>query len=160
MKKSEIENNFLELIEQNNGIIYRVASFYASNDNPIGDLYQDIIINLWKGYPSFRNESKVSTWMYKVALNTCLSIYRKNKHKLSSINIDVNIPDHDDENEIIKELYSLINRLQKIERALVLLYLDDNSYKEIAEITGLSVTNVATKLSRIKDKLKQMNNKS
>jgi RNA polymerase sigma-70 factor (ECF subfamily) len=160
MDKPDVESQFIQLIEENNGVIYRVASFYADSDNPIGDLYQDIIINLWKGYPSFRNESKLSTWMYRVALNTCMSTYRKNRHKPFFSPIDLNLPDPGDENEILKELYSLINRLPRGERALVLLYLDDKSYKEIADITGLSLTNVATKLMRIKEKLRKMNTNS
>ncbi|MDH6306501.1 RNA polymerase sigma-70 factor (ECF subfamily) [Parabacteroides sp. PF5-5] len=157
MENNDLENEFIALIEQNNGVIYRVATFYTDEDNPVGDLYQDIIINLWKGYPSFRNECKLSTWIYRVALNTCLAIYRRKKRKLSFVEMNWDIPIPDEDNEIINELYVLINRLQRVERALVLLYLEDKSYKEISDITGLSVTNVATKLSRIKEKLKQMN---
>lgn len=147
---------FMEMIRQNEGIIYKVTSFYADKDHPIGDLYQEVVLNLWKGYPSFRGESKYSTWIYRIALNTCVSFYRRSKRNVSYVDISMDIPDVVDNNEQIQELYKLINRLGKIERALVLLYLDDKPYKEIAEITGLSVTNVATKLSRIKDKLKQM----
>ena len=98
--------------------------------------------------------------MYRVALNTCIAIFRKNKHTFSSLDLNFNIPDPAEDNDLLKELYALINRLQKVERALVLLYLEDKSYKEIAEISGLSVTNVATKLSRIKEKLRTMNSNS
>lgn len=158
-QKAEGEAPFIEMIRQNEGIIYRVTSFYADKDNPIGDLYQEVVLNLWKAYPSFRGESKYSTWIYRIALNTCISFYRRKKNSMTYVDISMDIPDTTDNNEQIQELYILINRLGKIERALVLLYLDDKSYKEIAEITGLSVTNVATKLSRIKDKLKQMSNR-
>ena len=161
MKETQTgDAQFMEMIRQNEGIIYKVASFYADKDHPIGDLYQEVVLNLWKGYPSFRGESKYSTWIYRIALNTCVSFYRRSKRNVSYVDISMDIPDVVDNNEQIQELYKLINRLGKIERALVLLYLDDKPYKEIAEITGLSVTNVATKLSRIKDKLKQMSDET
>jgi len=146
----------MEMIRKNEGIIYKVASFYTDIDHPIGDLYQEVVLNLWKAFPSFRGDSKYSTWIYRIALNTCVSFYRRSKKNIAYVEIKIDIPDEVENNEQIQELYKLINRLGKIERALVLLYLDDKSYKEIADITGLTITNVATKLSRIKDKLKQM----
>ncbi|MFV0418173.1 MAG: RNA polymerase sigma factor [Dysgonomonas sp.] len=159
MKQSlERDTQFLEMIRQNEGIIYKVASFYTDNSHPIGDLYQEVVLNLWKAFPSFRGESKYSTWIYRIALNTCVSFYRRSKRNVTYVDISADIPEIPENNDQIQELYKLINRLGKIERALVLLYLDDKPYKEISEITGLSVTNVATKLSRIKDKLKQMSN--
>jgi len=159
MKQREGDAQFLEMIRQNEGIIYKVTSFYTDKEHPIGDLYQEVVLNLWKAYPSFRGESKYSSWIYRIALNTCVSFYRRNKKNITYVDISMDIPENiDNNNEEIQELYRLINRLGKIERALVLLYLDDKSYKEIADITGLTVTNVATKLSRIKEKLKQMSN--
>ena len=158
VRTTENDTQFMEMIRQNEGVIYKVASFYTDIDHPIGDLYQEVVLNLWKAFPSFRGESKYSTWIYRIALNTCVSFYRRSKRNMAYVDISVDVPDEVENNEQIQELYKLINRLGKIERALVLLYLDDKSYKEIAEITGLSVTNVATKLSRIKDKLKQMSN--
>lgn len=149
---------FLEMIRRNEGIIYKVTSFYADVEHPIGDLYQEVVLNLWKAFPSFRGESKHSTWIYRIALNTCVSFYRRSKKNISYVDISMDVPDIVDNNEEIQELYKLINRLGKIERALVLLYLDDKSYREIAEITGLTVTNVATRISRIKDKLRNMSN--
>ncbi|MBK5720469.1 sigma-70 family RNA polymerase sigma factor [Dysgonomonas sp. Marseille-P4677] len=152
------DEQFLEMIRQNEGVIYKVTSFYADAEHPIGDLYQEVVLNLWKSFSSFRGESKCSTWIYRIALNTCISFYRRSKKNVTYVNISMDIPDTVDNSEAIQELYKLINCLGKIERALVLLYLDDKSYKEIAEITGLSVTNVATKLSRIKEKLRHMSN--
>lgn len=153
-----VDEQFLEMIRQNEGIIYKVTSFYTDLEHPLGDLYQEVVLNLWKAFPSFRGDSKYSTWIYRIALNTCVSFYRRSKKNISYVDISMDIPDVVDNNEEIQELYKLINRLGKIERALVLLYLDDKSYKEIAEITGLTVTNVATKISRIKDKLRDMSN--
>ncbi|GAB6120453.1 RNA polymerase sigma factor [Dysgonomonas termitidis] len=155
---ANVDVQFLEMIRQNEGIIYKVSSFYTDMEHPLGDLYQEVVLNLWKAFPSFRGDSKCSTWIYRIALNTCVSFYRRSKKNISYVDISMDIPDVVDNNEEIQELYKLINRLGKIERALVLLYLDDKSYKEIAEITGLTVTNVATKISRIKDKLRDMSN--
>jgi RNA polymerase sigma-70 factor (ECF subfamily) len=159
MKQSvNVDEQFLEMIRQHEGIIYKVTSFYTDTEHPPGDLYQEVVLNLWKAFPSFRGDSKYSTWIYRIALNTCVSFYRRSKKNISYVDISMDIPDVVDNNEEIQELYKLINCLGKIERALVLLYLDDKSYKEIAEITGLTVTNVATKISRIKDKLRDMSN--
>ena len=157
-QRVNVDVQFLEMIRQNEGIIYKVTSFYTDTEHPLGDLYQEVVLNLWKAFPSFRGDSKYSTWIYRIALNTCVSFYRRSKKNISYVDISMDIPDVVDNNEEIQELYKLINRLGKIERALVLLYLDDKSYKEIAEITGLTVTNVATKISRIKDKLRDMSN--
>lgn len=158
--KKKVDTLFMEMIQDNEGIIYKVASFYNEPDHPISDLYQEVVLNLWKAYPSFRGDSKISTWIYRIALNTCISFYRRSKKNISYVDITTDIPDITSNNEDIQELYLLINQLGKIEKALVLLYLDDKPYKEIAEITGLTVTNVSTKLNRIKEKLKQMSNKN
>lgn len=160
MRTKEVDKDFLMMIRQYEKIIFKVTSFYADQNQSINDLYQEVVINLWKAYPSFRGESKVSTWIYRISLNTCVTYFRRKKNSITYIDIAADIPDTSDADDNIKELYSLINRLGKIERALVLLYLDDKSYKEIADITGLTVTNVATKLSRIKEKLKQMSSKN
>ncbi len=159
MTKTALDKEFVNMIKENDRIIYKVASFYADQDHPLGDLYQEIVINLWRSFASFRGDSKYSTWIYRVSLNTCISFMRRNKSKPVFVEITFDIPQIDDgKRENINELYRLINKLEKIERALVLLYLDDKSYKEIAEITGLTATNVATKLHRIKEKMKKMTN--
>ena len=156
MEQIEIQKQFLEMISQNEAIVYKVASFYAAPGQTINDLYQEIVLNLWKAYPSFRNESKVSTWIYRIALNTCITFFRRYKKQPSYVDLNIDIPEVSTSNDDINELYRLINRLGKLERALILLYLDEKSYKEISEITGLTLTNVATKISRVKEKLKKM----
>ena len=156
MRIQDIDKQFMEMIRQNEGVIFKVASFYANNENPIGDLFQEIVINLWKSFESFRGDSKQSTWIYRIALNTCITFFRRSNRGISYVKLEYDIPESVENNEQIQELYRLINRLGRIERALVLLYLDEKSYKEIAEITDLSVTNVATRLNRIKEKLRQM----
>ena len=159
MNHLETEKAFIELIQQNERLIYKVCSVYASEVLPIADLFQEVVYNLWKGYPKFRNECSISTWMYRIALNTCISGLRKEVKR--PIHIPINQlaeqlvePKSFDEN--IKEMYRLIRRLKTLERAIVLLYLEEKSYQEIADITGLTVNNVAVKLNRIKEKLRTM----
>lgn len=158
MYNQNLEKDFMDMVRQNERIIYKVVSFYADIDQSVSDLYQEVVLNLWKAYPSFRGDSKVSTWIYRISLNTCITFFRRSKRSISYTDLVIDVSDIPDEDDNIKELYRLINKLGKIEKALVLLYLDEKSYKEISDITGLTVTNVATRLNRIKDKLKKMSN--
>ncbi|MDR3218936.1 MAG: sigma-70 family RNA polymerase sigma factor [Dysgonamonadaceae bacterium] len=164
MDKTEqvtMESDFIKMVQANERIVYKVCSFYVSDCFLMEDLYQETVLNLWKAYPKFRNESSLSTWIYKIALNTCISGMRKeSKHRrqvpLSFSNEIVFEPDNEEDN--IRELYRLIYQLKTLEKAIVLLYLEEKSYQEIADITGLTLSNVATKLKRIKEKLKSMSN--
>ena len=156
MEKQKIEAEFLDMIQKNNRIIYKVASFYVDENNAMDDLYQDVVLNLWKAFPNFREASQLSTWIYRIALNTCVSFYRNNRRRPACIEITSDIKVYVDENEAVAELYACINRLGKLERALILLWLEDRPYKEIAEIMGITATNVSTKINRIKEKLKQI----
>lgn len=118
------------------------------------------MLNIWKAFPKFRQECKISTWIYRIALNTCISFLRKEKNipEIVSLTQEAERSEEDDETQaMLQQLYRMINRLGQLEKSIVLLYLEEKSYEEIAEITGLTVTNVATKLSRIKDKLRKMN---
>ena len=154
--RQNLEADFLKMLRDYNRIIYKVASFYVDENTTIDDLYQDVVLNLWKAFPSFREESQPSTWIYRVALNTCVTYYRKNSRRLACVEITPEIKAYTEENEAVAELYVCINRLGKLERALILLYLEDRPYKEIAEIMGITATNVSTKINRIKEKLKQI----
>jgi RNA polymerase sigma factor, sigma-70 family len=159
MNHLETEKAFIELIQQNERLIYKVCSVYTSEALPIADLFQEVVYNLWKGYAKFRNECSISTWMYRIALNTCISGLRKETKR--PIHIPINqlaeqLVEPESFCENIKEMYRLIRRLKTLERAIVLLYLEEKSYQEIADITGLTVSNVAVKLNRIKEKLKTM----
>lgn len=158
-KNNDIEREFMDMIKLNERIIYKIASFYANKDHSVNDLYQEVILNLWKSYPSFKGESKVSTWLYRVALNTCITFFRRSKIDLYYTDTIIDVPEVTEGNDILKELYIMIDRLGQLEKALVLLYLEEKTYKEIAEIMGLTVTNVATKIGRIKEKLKKMSNR-
>lgn len=145
------------MIREHNGIIYKVASIYADKENVLDDLYQEVVLNLWKSFPTFRNESAYSTWIYRVALNTCISFYRKSSRKPMYVELSPDLRVATDDNSFyVNELYALINQLNKLERALIFLYLEDRPYKEIADILGITPTNVSTKINRIKEKLKKM----
>jgi len=159
MERQKLEAEFLEMIRKNNRIIYKVASFYADEYYTLDDLYQDVVLNLWKGFPNFRQESRESTWIYRIALNTCVTFYRKNSRRPTFVELTPDLKAYTEETEAVAELYACINRLGKLERALILLYLEDRPYKEIAEIMGITTTNVSTKINRIKVKLKQISEK-
>ena len=155
-----IEQEFLSVIREYERVIYKVCYLYTTKNAPLGDLYQEVVLNIWKAYPKFRKECKVSTWIYRIALNTCISFIRKEKNIPELVTLtkeaDWMTEDRDPLTEMLRELYRLINHLGQLDKSIILLYLEEKSYEEISEITGLTVTNVATKLSRIKDKLKKM----
>lgn len=153
-----VEQEFVTLIQEYERVIYKVCYLYTTPHATLNDLYQEVVINLWKAYPKFRNECKISTWIYRIALNTCISFIRKEKNIPEIVTLSQiadRIEETDETQVMLKRLYSMINRLGQLEKSIVLLYLEDKSYEEIAEITGLTLTNVATKLSRIKDKLRK-----
>ena len=162
-----VEQEFLSVIREYERVIYKVCYLYTTPNATLNDLYQDVVLNLWRAYPKFRRECKVSTWIYRIALNTCISFIRKEKNipEIVTLSQDSDRMEESDETQaMLKQLYRMINRLGPLEKSIilldksiVLLYLEEKSYEEIAEITGLTVTNVATKISRIKDKLRKMN---
>ena len=129
-------------------------------DKIVEDLYQEVVINLWRGYSKFRGESKPSTWIYRIAINTCITLIRKeDKHsKRSEISIELAdiLPSTKDMMREVKELHRLIHNLPTIDKAIVLLYLEGMSHVEISEVTGLMANHIAVKFKRIKEKLKEM----
>lgn len=159
--RDHTEQEFLSVIKEYERVIYKVCYLYATKNAPLNDLYQEVVLNIWKAFGKFRGESKISTWIYRIALNTCISFIRKEKNipEIVTLTQEVNwMTDEQDELQVmLKELHQLINRLGQLDKSIILLYLEEKSYEEIAEIMGLTVTNVATKLSRIKDKLRKMN---
>lgn len=153
------ENEFIRIIKENEGVIFKITTIYTDNREDQQDLYQDIVYQLWRSFDSFRNESKFSTWMYRIALNTALTRIKKRRGKGHSVNIDKVVleqTEHYDTvfEERLKKLYTQIQQLNILEKGLMLLLLEGKKYEEIAEITGLSPTNVGTRISRIKNKLK------
>lgn len=154
------EQAFLELTERYKRMIYKVCYMYASDKEPVSDLFQDVILNLWKAFPSFRGESSEETWIYRVALNTCITQLRKQSKKptMTPLTVDVeNLTDTDDD-RMLRELYRLIRQLNTVEKAIILLYLEDKPYEEIASLIGITKSNVGVKINRIKEKMKQMSN--
>jgi RNA polymerase sigma-70 factor (ECF subfamily) len=156
MEQKQLEADFLQVIQEHNRIIYKVISFYTNQNATLNDLFQEVVLNLWKAFPNYRKESLVSTWIYRIALNTCVSYYRKNTRRPTFVALTADIKAYAEDNESITALYACINCLGKLERALILLWLEDRPHKEIAEIMGITVTNVSTKINRIKEKLKQI----
>ncbi len=155
------EKFFLNLVEQNKGIIYKVANSYCKDSESREDLVQEIIIQLWKAFDRYDDRFKVSTWMYRIALNVAISFYRKDSsRKKSEIPITKSAVDVSEElpaTELeanLNLLQRFIAELKELDRALMLLYLEENTHKEIADILGVTETNVATKISRIREKLR------
>jgi RNA polymerase sigma-70 factor (ECF subfamily) len=155
-------DNFLNVIESNKGILYKVAISYCRNNEDRKDLIQEIILQLWKSYDNYNETSKYSTWMYRISLNVAISFYRKeNSRKRISNPLTTDILDFSDtETSEEKEtnfgiLNQIISELNDLNKAVMLLYLEEKSYKEISEIIGITETNVATKIGRIKSKLKK-----
>lgn len=155
------EQEFLSVIKEYERVIYKVCYLYTSRNATLNDLYQDVVLNLWRAYPKFRGECKISTWIYRIALNTCISFIRKEKNvpeivTLTPYESEWMTEEQDSFLLMLKELYYLIGQLGQLDKSIILLYLEEKSYEEISEITGLTVTNVATKLNRIKEKLRKM----
>lgn len=155
------QDKFITIIKEHQALIYKVCCSYCQEVDDRSDLQQDILLQLWNALEKYDGRVKISTWIYRIALNTAISFYRKNrKHKEKKSDIDENIislPDlgiDNSQKENISILYQIINNLNHFDKALILLYLDDYKQEEIAEILGISKTNVATKISRIKQLLK------
>ncbi|MFD2589173.1 RNA polymerase sigma factor [Croceitalea marina] len=155
------KKRFIQSIESNKGIIYKVANSYCYNRDHVDDLIQEILIQVWLSFDRYDKSYKFSTWLYRVALNTAISYYRREKrHETLRVSENVQIIEVNEEEteglqEKVKLLHRLIGKFKEIDRALVLLYLDGYSQKETADIIGISETNVATKLHRIRKKLKK-----
>jgi RNA polymerase sigma-70 factor (ECF subfamily) len=152
----DIENEFIEQIQKHQGILHKICFVYANSKTDKEDLYQEIVLQLWKSYPSFQKEAKFSTWMYRVALNTAITLNKKialyENHK-TQLSDEYAIEEGIDYSEDIKTLYKAISKLSKIEKAIILLWLEEKPYSEIAEIVGISEKNVSVKLVRSRKKL-------
>ncbi|MCQ2280643.1 MAG: sigma-70 family RNA polymerase sigma factor [Bacteroidales bacterium] len=155
------EKEFETIVRENKSTIYTVCYMFSKDNDEVNDLFQEVLINLWNGFDNFRGESKVGTWIWRVALNTCISDERKKRRHGEKVSLEMAsdlFADDDHDTKQIQQLYGRINRLDLMERAIVLLWLDNLSYDEIAAIVGITVKNVSVKLLRIKQKLIQMSN--
>ena len=150
-EKKDKEIEFSRLVKEHKDTIYTVCYMFSQDKDEVNDLFQDVLINLWKGYGSFRGESKLDTWIWRVSLNTCISADRKN------MEADF-FADNDPDNSQVRQLHSRISRLGLVDRAIVLLWLENLSYDEIGAIVGISAKNVSVKLVRIRQQLIRMNN--
>lgn len=158
------EQAFIHLLNQHQKILYKVCNLYMDSHADREDLFQEITLQAWKAYGSFRGDAKFSTWLYRVALNTAITFYRKEKRSPEIYTTDT-LPEKQDETdnrieEQVKIMYEAIGKLSKIDKAIVMLYLDDYSYTAISEMMGITANNVAVKMNRIKTKLKEETQKT
>jgi RNA polymerase sigma-70 factor (ECF subfamily) len=162
--KSELEQSFVKQLQENQNIIHKICRLYAEDEDAHKDLVQEITIQLWKAFPKFRGDSKFSTWAYRVALNTAITLYRKTKRSINTVGYEGNyhfVPEvhyNYEEEEQLKLLYQAVHQLNDIEKALIFMYLEDKDYTEIAETLGISEVNARVKMNRIKGKLKKLLN--
>lgn len=162
--QENIEDQFLKDLNNNIGIVHRVCRVYVKDSDERQDMYQEIIYQLWKSYPTFNNNAKFSTWMYRVAVNTAINHIRKSTRTIKEEplpeNLDkMTLAEDEAPAEKLQMLYAVIEHLSPVDKAITLLYLDDNSYDQIAAITGFTKSNVSVRLVRIKKQLeKQLKN--
>ena len=160
----ELEHSFVEQLQKHQNIVHKVCRLYTNNVDAHNDLFQEITIQLWKAYPKFRGDSKFSTWMYRVGLNTAITLYRKSKRRINTQEFDalefkIKAEEYDDtEEQQLKLLYKAVHQLNDIEKALVFLYLEDKDYREISETLGITEVNARVKMNRVKKKLKTILN--
>lgn len=162
MNSHKQKEEFLKLISEHQDLIRKVAAIYYRNKADQEDAFQEILVSLWQAYPTFRGESKFSTWLYRVALNTVISGFRKASNKVHKNQSDIHItdellgPSKEDLSEEIDCLYQAIEHLSDIEKAIIMLYMEEKTYDDIADIMGMTRTNVGVKINRIKKKLKKI----
>ena len=150
------------MVKEYRKTIYTVCYFFSKDTEEVNDLYQEILINLWRGFPNYRGESSLKTWIWRVSLNTCSNQERKKKSRIQTVPLSIDIDLYNDEDagsRQIQMLYDRINRLDVFDRAIILLWLENMTYQDIADVVGISVSNVTTRLFRIKEQLKTMSNK-
>ncbi|MGK6353453.1 RNA polymerase sigma factor [Parapedobacter sp. DT-150] len=151
------ETLFLRLIDEHQGIIHKICRLYRDSKEDREDLFQEIVFQLWKSIPSFKGTAKFSTWMYRIALSTAIAAFRK---KRPDIRYTESLPDEQDvqqePSEHRERLFEALKRLNDADKALITLYLEDLSYQEIAEISGISENNVGVKLNRIKNRIQEL----
>lgn len=157
---TELEKTFVEFFKPNQRLIHKICRIYTDNTEDHQDLFQEITIQLWRSFPGFKGEAKFSTWMYKVALNTAMTLFRKpQKRSLQHTDVDVSslkmeYEVYEDDEYKLKKMYKAIHELSDVEKALIMMYLEDKSYREIGEILGITEGNARVKMNRAKNNLK------
>lgn len=158
---TEKENEFNHIVKANKATIFTVCYLFSKEQDEVNDLFQETLINLWRGFDGFQGKCDVKTWIWRVSLNTCLTYERKKKRRVDTVplTMDINLfTDTDDDTRQVQMLYRRINKLGPLDKAIVLLWLENLSYDEIGQIIGISTKNVSVKLVRIKEQLKKMSN--
>ncbi len=160
----ELEHKFVTELQDNQNIVHKVCTLYTNDRDSHNDLFQEITIQLWKAYPKFRGEAKFSTWMYRVALNTAITLYRKSKKRIDTQDYEavifkIKADEYDEtEEQQLKLMYKAVRQLGDVDKALVFLYLEDKNYTEISETLGITEVNARVKMNRIKTKLRTILN--
>lgn len=152
------EKTFIELIQQHQGILHKVARLYARHDADRADLFQEILLQAWKSAPGFQGQAKFSTWLYRVALHTAISQYRRHQRRVQTRELDPKLPlttGPEGASQEVEALYRAIAKLGEVDKALIMLYLDDLDYQTIGDVLGISANNVAVKMNRIKNRLRE-----
>jgi len=155
-----LEKQFALTVAEHKSTIYTVCYMFSQNVDEVNDLFQEVLVNLWKGFESFEHRSDIKTWIYRVALNSCISIDRKKRHQTTErLTLDINLfEDQDEDSRQVDMLHKRISKLQPFDRAIVLLWLENLSYEEIGQIVGITTKNVSVRLFRIREQLKKMSN--
>ncbi len=159
MKDLELE--FTKMVREYRSTIYSVCYFFSDNPTEVDDLFQEVLVNLWKGFPDFRNESSLKTWIWRISLNTCCSIQKRDRRNVPTVPLLIDkdlFSESEQAGRQVKMLYDRINKLEVFDRAIILLWLESMSYDEIGAIVGISTSAVTSRLFRIKEQLKSMNN--
>ena len=152
------DEQFAQMVREHKATIYTVCYMFSKDADEVADLFQEVLINLWKGFDGFQGRSDIKSWIYRVALNTCITIDRKKKRKnKAELSMDINLfSDSDNDTKQVERLRQRINRLKPFDRAIVLLWLENMSYDEIGAVVGITAKNVSVRLFRIKEELKRM----
>ena len=155
-----LEKKFAQTVTEHKSTIYTVCYMFSQDANEVNDLFQEVLVNLWKGFDKFEHRSDIRTWIYRVALNTCISLDRKKKRAAEvRLTMDINLfEDRDEDTKQVDMLHKRISKLQPFDRAIVLLWLENLPYEEIGKIVGISTKNVSVRLFRIREQLKNMSN--
>ena len=152
------EKRFAQTVAEHKSTIYTVCYMFSKDEDEVNDLFQETLVNLWKGFEGFEQRSDIKTWIYRIALNTCISQDRKKRRAATvRLTMDINLfEDQDKDTRQVDMLHKRISKLKPFDRAIVLLWLENLSYEEIGQIVGISETNVSVRLYRIKEQLKKM----
>ena len=155
-----LEQQFAQTVKEHKSTIYTVCYMFSQDADEVNDLFQEVLVNLWKGFDKFEHRSDIRTWIYRVALNTCISLDRKKRRAATvRMSMDINLfEDRDEDTRQVDMLHKRISKLQPFDRAIVLLWLENLPYEEIGKIVGISTKNVSVRLFRIREQLKNMSN--